>query len=124
MKIHSLYVQPEKHGRHIPVNSINTIAHLCIVHDRHQHFLSPRHVLIPSLETVTSIGLNPSDLHENIVIKGYPVDSIPSGTIISIGEVQIRITFACEPCSIIATLGIEKPASIMGRRGGFGGSDE
>ena len=120
MKVHSLFIQPEKHGRFVEVKSIETKEHFGLVNDCHAHVLSPRQILITSLESINYLGIKPGDLHENIVLSDCPVEQIPSGSVITCGSIKIRVTFPCEPCSFINTLNLKTPASIISRRGMLG----
>ena len=46
-------------------------------------------------------NLKPGDLKENLIINYPQLHDLPSGTVLQIGQAQIRLTFHCEPCSRI-----------------------
>jgi MOSC domain-containing protein YiiM len=62
-----------------------------------------RQVLILQHSTLYDFNLQPGDLRENIIIDDdIDLYNLPSGTVIQIGDVKIRLTFLCEPCKMIA----------------------
>lgn len=63
--------------------------------------LPQRHILILTTQIIERFDLEPGDLKENILIDGLDIHALPSGTVIQIGEVQIRLTYHCEPCKQI-----------------------
>lgn len=63
--------------------------------------LPQRHILILTTEIIERFDLEPGDLKENIIIDGLDIHALSSGTVIQIGEVQIRLTYHCEPCKQI-----------------------
>jgi MOSC domain-containing protein YiiM len=77
-----------------------------------------RQALIASLPVMTQCGLKPGDLRENIVVDFDRLYELPSGTVVKIGQVLLRLTFHCEPCRKILKL-IDFD-SVVHRRGVFG----
>ena len=63
-----------------------------------------RQVLIVPTQSLTEFNLKPGDLRENIVVDGFDLHKLESGTVIQIGSVRIRLTFHCEPCRKIADI--------------------
>lgn len=77
-----------------------------------------RQVLIIPQSVTAELGLKPGDLRENIVIDFHELHDLPSGTVIEIGEVLVRLTFHCEPCKkIVGLVDLER---VLHRRGVFG----
>lgn len=102
-------------------NCLTLQTGLGIVGDINANPLSPRQVLLVAQETLDSFGLNPGDLRENIVISGFDINSLPSGSVIQIGAATlIRLTFQCEVCGYISSLPISNPRSLEGKRGMLG----
>ncbi len=67
-------------------------------HPLKQLLLLPQYVL-------NTFGLKPGQLKENIILKeAFDLHALPSGTTLNIGEVKLRLTFHCEPCSKIKHL--------------------
>lgn len=60
-----------------------------------------RHVLILPNQICNQYALQPGALRENLIIDYPALHDLPSGTVLQIGEAQIRLTFHCEPCSRI-----------------------
>ncbi|MFN7160334.1 MAG: MOSC domain-containing protein [Candidatus Gracilibacteria bacterium] len=77
-----------------------------------------RQILILPSETIHDFSLQPGDLKENIIIEGYDIHSLPSGTVLQIGDVKVRLTIHCEPCYVIKDK--VNIGSIMHRRGVLG----
>lgn len=63
-----------------------------------------RQVLIVPTQSLTEFNLKPGDLRENIVVEGFDVHKLESGTVIQIGCVRIRLTFHCESCKKVADM--------------------
>lgn len=76
-----------------------------------------RQILILPISTLVEFGLHPSDLKENILIQD-DVHHLASGTKLQIGEVEIRLTFLCEPCKKLQTL--VSPKKLIHKRGYLG----
>lgn len=60
-----------------------------------------RHILIVPQRTLTAFGLRPGDLRENVVVDDSRIGNLhalPSGTVLHLGEVKLRLTIHCEPC--------------------------
>lgn len=91
-----------------------------IVDDRNANPISPRQVLLTDADLLDAFQLLPGQLRENIVVRDLDLHALESGTVLQIGEqVQIRVTFSCEPCQFLTTLNI-KPSAMRGRRGMLG----
>jgi hypothetical protein len=66
-----------------------------------------RQVLIVPRSTLDKFRLAPGDLRENILLDDKeigPLHDLPSGTVLDINGVRIRLTVHCEPCQRIAHL--------------------
>ena len=77
-----------------------------------------RQALITSRSVTAELGLKSGDLRENIVVDCDELYELPSGTVVKIGQAQVRLTFHCEPCKKVLNL-IEFDR-ILHRRGVFG----
>jgi MOSC domain-containing protein YiiM len=65
--------------------------------------------------TLKNLEIEPGVLRENVVIKLDSLHDLPSGSVLRIGEVRVRLTFHCEPCGRIPS-SIPRKA-ILHRRG-------
>lgn len=70
--------------------------------------------------------VQPGDLGENITLAGVPESSLKPGSRLTIGEVVLEVSEACDPCSetsVLPYVGKEKGPdfvrTLMGRRGWF-----
>ena len=80
-----------------------------------------RQVLIVPQSTLDLFRLSPGDLRENLIIDDSgmePLHSLPSGTVLKIGEVLVRLTVHCEPCHRLKE--VVNPKAIEHKRGYLG----
>jgi MOSC domain-containing protein YiiM len=80
--------------------------------------LPTRHVLLLPKSVLSNFNLKAGDLRENIILDGYDIHSLPSGTVIKLGNVEIRLTYHCEPCKRLK--GIVSLKEILHQRGYLG----
>jgi alkylated DNA nucleotide flippase Atl1 len=111
-----------QHGQPmVSVNVADLRARYGIVGDINANPLSPRQVLLLDGEVLATYGLAPGTLRENIVVTGADLASLPSGTVLQIGEeALIRLTFECEVCTKIASCGVRPLRDLTGKRGNLG----
>ena len=80
--------------------------------------VGPRQVLLVAMETLNKFKLQLGDLRENIVVAGLPLDDLPSGSVLQIGDsATVRLTYHCEVCKYIGTLGVKPIQSLENQRG-------
>lgn len=116
----SLFIKKVRGTPVVPVKEIQVIERYGINDDANMNPASPRHVLLTSKETLDHFSICPGDLKENIVTKGLDLDNLESGTVLQIGEAQIRITINCEPCRYVETIRKGLAKDIRGYRGKLG----
>jgi MOSC domain-containing protein YiiM len=70
--------------------------------------------------------VQPGELGENLLIAGLPSDALEPGTTVSLGDVVLEVSKACDPCRILFTLpyvGIKRGPQFLrvmhGRRGWY-----
>lgn len=64
-----------------------------------------RHLLLLPFSTLKEFNILPGQLGENILLSDeMNIHAYPSGTVLKVGEVLLRITFHCEPCKKIKHL--------------------
>jgi len=70
--------------------------------------------------------VQPGDLGENLLIADLPADALAPGTILTLGEVVLEVSKACDPCRILFNLpyvGPERGPKFLrvmnGRRGWY-----
>lgn len=76
-----------------------------------------RHVLFASLDHLTSLGLEPGAVRENLTVAGADVQQWPVGGRVRVGEAEFEITEDCEPCHKMDELRPGLRAEIEGKRG-------
>lgn len=82
--------------------------------------ISPRQLLITNQAELDVFGIAPGELLENITVSGLDSADFVPGSILHIGdEVQIRLTFYCEPCKRIGHL-VPALSDILRKRGILG----
>ena len=120
-RVISLFIKAEKG---LPLSKsrdgkLSLRARFGIEGDANAGGVGPRQVLLVALETLQEFKLQPSDLRENVVVAGLPLDDLPSGSVLQLGDsATVRLTFHCEVCKYIGTLGV-KPIQLLENRRGF-----
>jgi len=79
---------------------------------------SIRQVLILQADTLERFDLQPGDIRENVIVDTDELYDLPSGTVVKIGDAEIRLTYHCEPCGRVSPF--VKPKDIMHKRGYLG----
>jgi MOSC domain-containing protein YiiM len=121
-RVISLQIRTEKHGEPARVSEAVGRVGGGIEGDIHAH-RTARAVLVVDRATLDALDLRPGDLREEITTEGLPdVTNLPVDTELRIGEVTLRVTGSCEPCTHIGELlGVPDPEefrqSLLGRRG-------
>ncbi len=122
-RVASLFVKPKK-GSPLSEPRNGTLlfrARFGIEGDVNAGDVGPRQVLLTSMETLNKFTLQPGDLRENIIVAGLPLDDLPSGSVLQLGDsVAVRLTHHCEVCKYIGTLGVKPIASLENQRGFLG----
>jgi MOSC domain-containing protein YiiM len=76
-----------------------------------------RQVLIVDSETLTSFGLHPGQIKENITTGGIRVNELVKGQRLQIGEAVLEVTGPCEPCSRMDEIRMGLQQELHGQRG-------
>ncbi len=80
--------------------------------------VGPRQVLLVAMETLQEFKLQTGVLRENVVVAGLPLDDLPSGSVLELGySAAVRLTYHCEVCKYIGTLGVKPIQSLENQRG-------
>ncbi len=115
MSVTELFI---KHKHNAPLQAVAAIS--CDQHGIENNVRSApfRQALIASRSVMAECRLKPGDLRENIVVDFDGLYDLPSGAVVRIGEVLLRLTFHCEPCKkILKLVDFDR---ILHRRGVFG----
>src|ERR1051325_522743 len=120
MKLEQMYLKPARSSPMARVRRATAIAGLGLAGDCNASRASPRQVLVVGSPTVAQLKVDPADLRANLVVSGIDVDRLPSGTVLRVGDVQIRLTLACEPCRKLEAVRKGLARDTCGRRGTLG----
>lgn len=74
-----------------------------------------RQVLILPYKTINEFSTTPGELGENIILSestSFDIHALPSGTVLNINNVKLRLTFHCEPCSKIKHISSAKKSYL------------
>jgi MOSC domain-containing protein YiiM len=76
-----------------------------------------RQVLLVDRETLDALELGPGMIRENITTHGLNVNGLQVGESLKVGEVLLKVTMVCTPCSQMDDLRPGLRKEIRGRRG-------
>jgi MOSC domain-containing protein YiiM len=96
--VHDLFIKTE-HGA--PMQSVSTIEAVAgegLKGDQ-AYGRRSRQVLLVDLDKLEALNLEPGDLRENITVTGLSVDTLPIGSRLKSGRVELEIVDVCTPCS-------------------------
>ena len=103
-----------------PVLSVTGLRGYGLEGDLHASPISPRQVLVIRKEDLDELSIAYGALLENIIVEGIPANAFQPGALLTIGEnLQIRLTFHCEPCKKIADV-VPSLKAVRGKRGILG----
>lgn len=114
-KVRKLFIKKEAKA---PMNDVESISVENGVIVSQKKFQDLRSVLITSDELIKIHNIKPGDLRENIFIEDFDIFTLESGDVLRVGEVDIQITFYCEPCKNMSHIGDIK--TLDGKRGVLG----
>lgn len=116
LRVVRLFTKPGRARAMVAVDEVRGIAGLGLEGDASADAASPRQVLVASLADVAALGVEPSDLRANVVVDG-DLGGLASGDVLALGDVRLRITLACEPCSKLDRIRPRLARAARGRRG-------
>lgn len=76
-----------------------------------------RQVLLADYESLEAMQLEPGSIRENITTEGLPVNALPIGQRLRIGESLLEVSAVCTPCDQLEKLRPGLRREIRGRRG-------
>ncbi len=76
-----------------------------------------RQVLVIDSETLSSFGLTPGAVRENITLEGIRLQGIRRGSRLHVGDVVLLISGDCTPCEYIEDLRPGLRKEMAGQRG-------
>jgi hypothetical protein len=110
-----LFVKRTHQSRVIPVESLQANTE-----GTKENVCCPglRQVLLLNSHSLCRFSLRPGDLRENVVVDDDGLHDYPSGTVVSMGAVRVRLNFHCEPCAKIRN--VVDPKAVIHLRGYLG----
>lgn len=76
-----------------------------------------RQVLLVDIETLRALQLGPGTIRENVTTEGLEVDALVAGQKLRVGDVELEVSTACEPCELMEEIRAGLMAELVGRRG-------
>jgi MOSC domain-containing protein YiiM len=76
-----------------------------------------RQLLLVDARNLRDLELSPGTLKENAVIEGLPLEELPVGQRLRLGEAIVELTGPCEPCHKVEALRPGLLRESRGRRG-------
>jgi len=119
MVVTRLYVKP---GRARPLDEVRQVAGIAgtgLAFDCHAALASPRQVLLVGEPAIRALRLRGDDLQGNIVLS-RGIERLPSGTVLRLGGLEVRLTILCEPCAKLDKVRPGLGRESIGRRGYLG----
>ena len=117
--------QMTAHGsRPRPVTDVKALVDRGLEGDLHSDGLpgKARQVLLVDAGDLSTLGLEPGDLREQITVSMPGLMNAPPGSLLAIGEAVLEIIGPCDPCTHIGGL-LDRPdvedfrETLVGRRG-------
>ncbi len=116
MRVVELLVKRRRGAPMTEVAALEGVAGVGLVGDCHAQVASPRHVLVCSKVVLDECGLPAAAVRANVVVDGL-VDGFPSGTILRLGTLSLRLMMSCESCRKLETFRPGLARGLEGRRG-------
>lgn len=107
-------------GHRLPMKrmqSIRAITDFGLEQDSHAQRGGSRQVLLMPLEVIQKLGIEVGDVRENITTIGLDFKALRLGTRLQVGEVELEIARACEPCSRMDEIRTGLREQLGGQRG-------
>lgn len=96
-QVAALFSKLQRGAPMIQASSLDLDAHKGLIGDLSPSGSSPRQLCIALAENLEPLGIKPHGARANLILAGSI--EIDSGDLLTVGEAELRITFACEPCA-------------------------
>jgi alkylated DNA nucleotide flippase Atl1 len=100
----------------VPVGEIEGVAGRGIVGDAGAAADGLRHVLIVAERDLRALGVGAAGLRANVVVDGE-LEALASGSVVTFGELALRITIGCEACGRLDEVRAGLAKEVGARRG-------
>jgi alkylated DNA nucleotide flippase Atl1 len=116
-RVDALFRKPAKGASMARADELVCRTRLGIDGDRSANAESGRQVLLVDGGVLDELGLPEGALRENLTVRGFELDALPSGAELAVGEVRLRLTVVCDPCGPIGEYAGVDQKQVHGRRG-------
>lgn len=119
-EVRNLFLKHEEKAAMSAADKLRLISGWGIKGDLNGDRLSPRQILLTSMQELSQLSIPPGELRENIVLDlAHAPDFQPGAKLTFASGAAIRLTFYCEPCSRVAHLA-SSLATLTQKRGILG----
>ena len=112
-----LFRSPKKHTGMEELREVCAIENHGFEGCAHARPAGKRQVLLMDVETLRQMNLTPGMIRENITTEGISVNTLKAGQRLSLGEVELEVSAACEPCELMEEIRPGLMTALLGRRG-------
>lgn len=116
-KIVHLFRAPKRRAAMEELESVEVIENAGFAGCAHARPNGRRQVLMVDEDTLNAFQLQPGIIRENITTSGIDVNALRVGQILKVGEVELEVSLACEPCEQLELVRPGLMAAMEGRRG-------
>ncbi len=115
----ALHLAPRPHAPTRAVPRALARAGAGLEGDYHAEAGGEAQVLLADQETLESLGLEPGQIREQVTVRGLDLYAAPPGTRLRVGEAELELAEAAEPCERMEALRAGLESALRGRRGRF-----
>ena len=116
-KVLHLFRAPERRAAMEELATVEVLENAGFAGCAHARPNGKRQVLVVDRETLEKFALDPGMTRENITTQGIDVNALAVGQRLRVGEVELSVSLACEPCEQIEALRTGLLKAMMGQRG-------
>lgn len=121
-KVTEVFLAPVREQPVVPVASARALEGRGLEGCRHANKTpgGKRQVLLMDAANLRALAVEPGRMKENLVIEGLPLESLPPGQRLRVGEAVIELTEPCAPCHKMERIRPGFLKECWGRRGVLG----
>lgn len=116
-KVLHLFRAPKRRVAMEELSAVQAVENAGFEGCAHARLGRKRQVLLLDIETLRALQLAPGIIRENITTEGLEVNALAIGQKLRVGEVELEVSTACEPCELMEKIRAGLLAELAGRRG-------